>query len=363
MSKVLSGISILATLVCAGVLLAIGSKCLSKFNEKLKGANVGIVQASTQPYPAITICPLRVYYENEKYIESLSKCNLTTEEYSDNGTWWSETCTDPVKLYNDIVGTHQDLVKEIEFELENKTKIEDVDFTKVDNPSYPDPEPLGRCFAVSILEQGLRIAKIRIVSNDEVEVKIHAPGNLFDEDNIYWHLPPDSDDDIDITKEIFEVLDFDGEPCKTYGPGQSRDQCVTEIMINKTLEKYNCTTPFLQGPDSSICSDQANARNVLAFYEELKGNATAGKIEQCPMPCKYQMINFGRFSQSKVNGTDGSLVIKFRKFLKYSKVSYTYQGLELFAEFGGYLGLLLGMSLNQIPELLNTVTQKIGKLF
>ena len=35
-----------------------------------------------------------------------------------------------------------------------------------------------------------------------------------------------------------------------------------------------------------------------------------------------------------------------------SKVDFTYRGLELFAEFGGYLGLLLGVSVNQLPDLI-----------
>lgn len=371
MSKILSAISRLTTLVCAGFLLFIGLKCLAKLNDRLKGANVGIVKTSTQPYPGITICPLKVFNENEKYEDTLKDCELTLAEYFENGTWYSTKCNDPIELYDKIVGTIYDLIHEIEFELEDKTSITNVTISNIDNPSYPDDQTLGRCFTASIPKQDFRISKITIVPLDAIEVKIHAPGNLFDEDNIYWHLFPDSDDDVDITYEVFEVLDFDGENCKTYETNESRDQCVIDFMVEKTIEVFNCTTPFLGGPNATICSDQNVSMKVLEYYEELKSSAISGKITECPMACKYLMINFGRFSKSNLdkdkNETDetsqeprGSLKIKFRKFIKHATVSYTYQGLEFFAEFGGYLGLLLGMSLNQIPQLLSVLTKKVG---
>ena len=53
------------------------------------------------------------------------------------------------------------------------------------------------------------------------------------------------------------------------------------------------------------------------------------------------------------------LIVKFRKYIKQSKVQYTYQGLEMFAEVGGYLGLLLGMSLNQLPRMISSLFEKI----
>ena len=49
------------------------------------------------------------------------------------------------------------------------------------------------------------------------------------------------------------------------------------------------------------------------------------------------------------------------KYIKVSKVSYTYQGLELFAEVGGYLGLCLGISISQLPGLIASFVQKCNR--
>ena len=118
MSKLLSAITNFTTLICAGFLLVIGFKCLAKLNDRLKGANVGIVKTSTQPYPGITICPLKVYVENQKYEAALKDCELTLDEYFENGTWHSSMCNKPVELYDTIVGNFNDLIHSIDFELE-----------------------------------------------------------------------------------------------------------------------------------------------------------------------------------------------------------------------------------------------------
>ena len=84
-------------------------------------------------------------------------------------------------------------------------------------------------------------------------------------------------------------------------------------------------------------------------------------IPECPKPCKYLMIDFGRSSTTEVEWPSSELIIRFRKYIKVSKVSYTYQGLELFAEVGGYLGLFLGISLSQLPGLIATIVQRFKK--
>ena len=108
-----------------------------------------------------------------------------------------------------------------------------------------------------------------------------------------------------------------------------------------------------------ICAHD-QARDSLNLYNQLIKEAKNGKIQECPKPCKFVMIDFSRSAHYPAkNSSGGKLEIKFRKFIKYSKVSYTYQGLEFFAEFGGYLGLLLGMSLNQVPYLIASLVNHI----
>ena len=93
----------------------------------------------------------------------------------------------------------------------------------------------------------------------------------------------------------------------------------------------------------------------------MKDLAYSDGISVCPKPCKYLMIDFGRSSTTEIEEEVSELIIRFRKYIKFSKVSYTYQGLELFAEVGGYLGLFLGISLSQLPGLIAVLAQKCKK--
>ena len=58
MAKLLSIISILVTSFCIGFLILMGTKCVVKLSEELKGTNVDIVKASKHLYPTITICSI-----------------------------------------------------------------------------------------------------------------------------------------------------------------------------------------------------------------------------------------------------------------------------------------------------------------
>ena len=76
MGKLLSIISILVTSSCIGFLILMGSRCVVKLSEELKGTNVDIVKASKHLYPTISICSIDAHSQNEGYIQMLAKCNL-----------------------------------------------------------------------------------------------------------------------------------------------------------------------------------------------------------------------------------------------------------------------------------------------
>ena len=96
---------------------------------------------------------------------------------------------------------------------------------------------------------------------------------------------------VDISYEIFEVLDFDGEDCGHYHlTGETRDDCVKNHMKNQTLEKVGCFTPFF-GDKSNICCSETESKRALEIYNDLIDKAWTGQIKECPKPCKFLMIN------------------------------------------------------------------------
>ena len=54
-------------------------------------------------------------------------------------------------------------------------------------------------------------------------------------------------------------------------------------------------------------------------------------------------------------GEGAILKFQFNKFIKTTKSRYAYQELELLAEFGGYVGLFLGISVFHLREVFQTL--------
>ena len=106
MTKGLLISTVTITFFCVGFLIFQTTKCILKFARCPKGTDVGIHEASEAGYPAITICPLLNYNENQDYIDILDECNLTPEEYFEDAKWIGEGpsfCKNPAELYEKII--------------------------------------------------------------------------------------------------------------------------------------------------------------------------------------------------------------------------------------------------------------------
>ena len=57
------------------------------------------------------------------------------------------------------------------------------------------------------------------------------------------------------------------------------------------------------------------------------------------------------------------MYIKLKENIEVKEAYYLYSGLSLIAEIGGYVGLFLGVSINQVSELINTVIDKACWMF
>ena len=78
-------------------------------------------------------------------------------------------------------------------------------------------------------------------------------------------------------------------------------------------------------------------------------------INQCPYPCKSTKIYMGKGSEQ----IEPTLRFEFNRFIKITKARYVYRELEFLAEFGGYVGLFLGLSVFHLREVLQKLIQII----
>ena len=124
------------------------------------------------------------------------------------------------------------------------------------------------------------------------------------------------------------------------------------------MDKFGCTTPYGKNK-SNISIDKTSALNVSKLYWDVvrKMNRTtvrkASRI--CPKSCTSMPVSISKISNNFEHNLDpdiewqvGSVSLRFPEYVKVMKSKLAYGGLELLAEVGGYVGLFLGVSVNQL---------------
>ena len=119
------------------------------------------------------------------------------------------------------------------------------------------------------------------------------------------------------------------------------------------MEKFGCTTPF--GPNlENICTDTVTGKQALELLEKLSDKRHF--IEECPYPCKFLklfMVSLKGREQKTTFSMD------FNQYIKVTEAYYSYTELELIAEFGGYVGLFLGISVLDINQIFSKIINYI----
>ena len=94
----------------------------------------------------------------------------------------------------------------------------------------------------------------------------------------------------------------------------------------------------------------------MKLYSKLV--STSYKTQSCPYPCKFTRTYFRDKTKLKPDHENpSSLFLRFNKFVKVSKARYSYGGLELLAELGGYVGLFLGISVFHLSDAFSKIVK------
>ena len=119
-----------------------------------------------------------------------------------------------------------------------------------------------------------------------------------------------------------------------------------------------CTTPFGVNIDH-ICTDIDKSKKAKELYDRL--HYKRFQIKDCLYPCKFIKSAVVAFrKRNEINmGSSNTTQLKFEKFIKVTKAVYSYTELELLAEFGGYVGLFLGISVFQVSQVVDKILDKL----
>ena len=129
------------------------------------------------------------------------------------------------------------------------------------------------------------------------------------------------------------------------------------------MNKIGCTSPFGWNK-SNICTNQDKASDATDLFIELTNfNQTKANMK-CPRTCTYMMTSFSSFTKTKKEDENGPgyLQLRFQRFIKVSRSRVAYGLLELLAEVGGYVGLFLGVSINQIVSLSKSLFTRLQNM-
>ena len=75
--------------------------------------------------------------------------------------------------------------------------------------------------------------------------------------------------------------------------------------------------------------------------------------EGCYYPCSYFIVTTKQDLTFDIPPNLSKVTLSFEQLIQETKSYYTYSELSLIAEIGGYVGLFLGISVNQMPYLLD----------
>ena len=118
------------------------------------------------------------------------------------------------------------------------------------------------------------------------------------------------------------------------------------------MEQIGCTTPFGLELDN-ICTEKNKSLEANDFFMNILTNME--EVEECPYPCHF-LTNRIRTTEYKDKTSNDSLIwLGFDKYIKVIKSNYSYTGLELLAELGGYVGLFLGISVFDLRRIFNKI--------
>ena len=84
--------------------------------------------------------------------------------------------------------------------------------------------------------------------------------------------------------------------------------------------------------------------------------------EGCYYPCSYFIVSTKQDLVSDISPNLSFVNLRFEQLIQETKSYHTYSELSLIAEIGGYVGLFLGISVNQMPHLLDILGTSLASI-
>ena len=347
-------------------------RCLDKYLNEPKGTHVSIENPIDYPYPEISFCGYVLHYE-----ENLAACNITPDQYFDQAIWSNTkiegVCSDPKRLYESLVDTFNFKLPEITL-WSFESMYGEVFYPDETNSEVKSLLGQGPCLSLKLPKVWLWKLDMNLEVSESFGVFITTPNDKLSPYNFHHiEMATDLHKEINLVHEIASVFNLAGSNCKQ---NTNRDACVNDYVSKVSLgctafknivevkfpqnltQSFECTTPFVNDK-SNICTNLTLAEFARQRQSDIiYGNSTE-LTQICPMDCVQVATQFGSHEDTDISNSThyipGRLSLTFQKYIKVTSTYWSYTGLSLLAEVGGYVGLFLGVSVNQISDIFERI--------
>jgi hypothetical protein len=158
---------------------------------------------------------------------------------------------------------------------------------------------------------------------------------------------------IAVNHEVVQLLSDDGSCADNYYPDKDFDECMYSKIYQLSMEAVGCTVPWILDTDH-ICTDPEKSKRAFEVYQQHRRN----QEDICKRSCLFTNMYFGppvTGFQNNETSHVGRAIFYFRRDIKATTEYYLYSLLSMVAEIGGYVGLLMGVSLFKIAHANNVV--------
>ena len=144
---------------------------------------------------------------------------------------------------------------------------------------------------------------------------------------------------------------------------ENYDDCIYNMLTREMRKNTedNCTVPYVRD-DSRICTKESDMNTT--FW--IAWNGVTNQQLDCNIPCHSLTVNLGakNYQNKTVEKQNyGLLYLYYAPRVTQSEEHLLYTLLNLFAEIGGYVGLILGYSLFHVAALISSAIEtKVKKM-
>ena len=294
--------------------------CFERYFERAQSINLDIVESSKVTLPDISFC-IQTSPFNKTILEICGIQNYTSE-------WTSKVCPDGDQLSNLVQIPSEKFIKKAFGAFRSPFISEKLNVTSL-------PKLYKHCFTITL---GKPYDRIFIqFTNDVSKVYIHALGDF---NNVLINgVVIDPKVHINLDYEIFIKKSTLTDTCNDT-EFYNRDECMLDELNQKSMTTIGCIAPFGLGHfghQINVCKGPPSSNIALNLYDQYM----VQKNHTCQESCIKTLMHY---TEKKENDKK-EIRINFPKQIKLFTAYYSYEILSLMAEIGGYIGLLLGISL------------------